>query len=324
MLGYKNESVKFLYDVMERVKMEGHLKTIYTINEYQNLEEKLINYEGYKKSSPVRIGNLAASQLQIDEYGSLINAIYHVSKNEGTINTYLWDFVRNILSKLTEIWKYGDSSIWEFRSEPLNYTYSKVIAWSAFQRGIEMSKKLELSAPISDWKLQADLIKKDVMENAYSSKHNSFMQFYGSESTDASLLRMPLLGFLPPDHPYILGTIKKIESDLMVDGYLFKRYNDKDNFVSDDNAFVLLSFWYVEDLIVTGKVKKAREVLDKIVSHSNHLGLMSEEIDLNTGELLGNFPQALSHLGMVRASVRLNRVSKNYGKIEHELKFTLY
>ena len=187
-----------------------------------------------------------------------------------------------------------------------------------------MSKKLELSAPISDWKLQADLIKKDVMENAYSSKHNSFMQFYGSESTDASLLRMPLLGFLPPDHPYILGTIKKIESDLMVDGYLFKRYNDKDNFVSDDNAFVLLSFWYVEDLIVTGKVKKAREVLDKIVSHSNHLGLMSEEIDLNTGELLGNFPQALSHLGMVRASVRLNRVSKNYGKIEHELKFTLY
>ena len=324
MLGYKNESVKFLYDVMERVKMEGHLKTIYTINEYQNLEEKLINYEGYRKSSPVRVGNLAASQLQIDEYGSLINAIYHVSKNEGTINTYLWDFVRNILSKLTEIWKYGDSSIWEFRSEPLNYTYSKVIAWSAFQRGIEMSKKLELSAPISDWKLQADLIKKDVMENAYSEKHNSFMQFYGSESTDASLLRMPLLGFLPPDHPYILGTIKKIETDLMVDGYLFKRYNDKDNFVSDDNAFVLLSYWYVEDLIVSGKVKKAREVLGKIVSHSNHLGLMSEEIDLKTGELLGNFPQALSHLGMVIAAVRLNRVSKNYGKIEHELKFTLY
>ena len=323
MLGYKGESIKFLYDVMERVKTDGNLKTIYTINEYQNLEEKLINYEGYKKSSPVRVGNMAAEQLQIDEFGSLINAIYHVSKNAGTINTYLWNFVRNILAKLTEIWKYGDSSIWEFRSEPLIYTYSKVIAWSAFQRGIEMSKRLEFSAPITEWKIQAEQIKKDVMEKAYSPEHNSFMQFYGSKNTDASLLRLPLLGFLPPDHPYILGTIKKIEEDLMVDGYLFKRYNESDNFSSNDNAFSLLSFWYVEDLIIMGNVKKARSILDKIVSHSNHLGLLSEEIDFNTGELLGNFPQALSHLGLIRAAVRLNRVSKNYGKIDHELRFTL-
>ncbi len=324
MLGYKNEAVKFLYDVMERVKMEGHLKTIYSINEYDNLEEKIVDYEGYKKSAPVRVGNLAASQLQIDEYGSLINAVYHVAYSGGLINTYLWDFVRTMLAKLTEIWRFGDSSIWEFRTEPLHYTYSKAIAWSAFQRGVDMSKKLGLTAPVAEWKAQADTIKKELMQNAFDKEENSFMQYYGSKSTDASLLRLPLLGFLPPSHPAITGTVKKIEQDLMVNGYLFKRYSEEDNFSSKDNAFTLLSFWYVEDLIIMGKVNKAKEVLERIISHSNYLGLISEEIDLKTGELLGNFPQALSHLGLIRATVRLNRVSKNRGRIGHELKFTLF
>jgi glucoamylase len=324
MLGYKNEAVKFLYDVMDRVKTDGELKTIYTINNYENLKEREVDYEGYRKSAPVRIGNLAATQLQIDEYGSLINAIYHVAYSGGMINTYLWDFVRTILAKLTEIWKLGDSSIWEFRTQPLNYTYSKAIAWSAFQRGIDMSKKLDLTAPIKEWKTQAESIKSDILTNAFNSNIGSFVQHYGSGATDASLLRLPLLGFLPPNHPYMVGTIKKIESDLMVDGYLFKRYAANDNFTSGDNAFTLLSFWYVEDLIIMGKIKKAKGVLDKIIAHSNHLGLMSEEIDFKSGELLGNFPQALSHLGLIRAAVRLNRVSKNYGKIGHELKFTLF
>lgn len=324
MLDYKDEAVKFLYDVMERVKTEGELKTIYPINSNSSLEERIVDYEGYCKSSPVRVGNAASSQLQIDEYGSLINAIYHLHKAGGPVNSYLWDFVASILGKLTTLWKNGDSSIWEFRTQPLHYTYSKVIAWSAFKRGIEMAKDLKLSAPLYIWKSTQEEIRNDILNNAFDEEINSFTQYYGSKIVDASLLRLPLLGFLPPDDPRIVGTIKRIEEDLMVDGYLFKRYNIDDNFTHPDNAFVLLSFWYVEDLIIMGQIKKAKHTLDKIIAHSNHVGLLSEEIDFKDGKLVGNFPQALSHLGLIRSAVRLNRISKNNSNIQHELKFTLF
>lgn len=324
MLDYKDEAVKFLYDVMERVKADGNLKTIYPIKDKSSIQERIIDYEGYCASSPVRLGNAASFQLQIDEYGSLINAIYHLSKAGGPINSYLWDFVTSMLNKLTDLWKNGDSSIWEFRTGPLHYTYSKVIAWSAFKRGVEMAKALKLSAPIDLWKSHEERIKNDILEHGFNKEINSFTQYYGSEIVDASLLRLPLLGFLPPDDPRIVGTMDRIERDLMVDSYLFKRYNIADNFNFPDNGFVLLSFWYVEDLIIMGKIKKAKHTLDKILSHTNHVGLLSEEIDFNTGKLVGNFPQALSHLGLIRSAVRLNRVSKNNSNIDHELRFTLF
>ncbi len=324
MLGYKDEAVKFLYDVMERVKMDGDLKTIYPINSNDSLEEIEIPYEGYRKSSPVRVGNAASVQLQIDEYGSLINAIYHLAKAGGPVNSYLWDFVTSILAKLSDLWKNGDSSIWEFRTQPLHYTYSKAIAWSAFKRGIELSKELGLSGPIAKWKTEEEYIRNDIIKNAYDEELNSFTQHYGSKIVDASLLRLPLLGFLPPSDPRMIGTIDRIEKDLMVDNYLFKRYNIMDNFNSPDNAFLLLSFWYIEDLVLMGRIKKAKSTMDKLLSHSNHVGLLSEEVEFNTGELIGNFPQALSHLGLIRSAVRLNRVSKYNSSIGQELKFKLF
>ncbi len=310
MIGYKREAIKFLYDMMEIIKREGKIRTIYSINDQSDLDEVETDFEGYMGSKPVRFGNKASEQLQIDEYGSIINAIYHLANIGGIINSYLWSFVGDILRDLEVLWKKPDSTIWEFRSEPQHYTYSKVMAWAAFDRAITMGRKLNYSGPYHEWQQTADAIRKDVLEKGYDPETNSFVQYYGAKHTDAALLRIPTLGFLPGNDPRIRGTVRRIEKDLMADGFLFKRYQNDDGLKGKDNAFTLLSFWYVEDLIAQKDYVKARDVFESLLERGNHLGLFSEEIDFETGDQLGNFPQAMTHLGIIRAAKKLNDVFK--------------
>ncbi|MEM0155404.1 MAG: glycoside hydrolase family 15 protein [Thermoplasmataceae archaeon] len=314
LIGYRKEATKFLYDIMNMIEKDGRVRTIYSINGKDNLDEVELDYEGYMSSRPVRIGNKASSQLQVDQYGSIINAIYYLGKIGGLINSYLWDFVIDILNNLSNTWKLPDSSIWEFRTEPRHYVYSKMMSWTAFHRARELGKMLEMTAPYSQWEKTENAIKKEVIELGYDKEKNSFMQYYGAPDTDASLLRMPLLGFLPPDDKRIVGTLNLIEKTLMKDNFLFRRYLEDDGLKGRDNAFTLLSFWYVETLVAMNRTRRAREVFETLLALGNHVGLFSEEIDFDTGELIGNFPQAITHLGIIRAAVKLNDNLKNNGK----------
>ncbi len=314
LIGLDDEATKFLYDLMNKINKDKKLKTIYSIDDSDTIDEKIIDYSGYMDSGPVRMGNKAANQLQLDQYGSIVNAIYRFSLGGGMVTIQLWDFIIDILNSLKLLWKYPDSSIWEFRTEPEQYVYSKLISWEAFHHAIAMGRKLGYSAPYAEWKNIENEIKDDVLKNGYNSDINSFTQYYGSTTIDASLLRLPLMDFLPVNDYRVQGTINKIEEVLMHDNCLFKRYNEDDGIKGSDNAFLLLSFWYVEDLIKMNKIKDAKNTLESILDLSNHLMLFSEEIDLNTHDLLGNFPQAITHLGVIRAIVKLNDKLKKIGK----------
>ena len=306
MIGYKKEATKFLYDMMETIRREKKIRTIYTINNEGSLSEEELDYEGHRASRPVRIGNKASSQLQIDQYGSIINAIYSLSRIGGIINSYLWDFVEETLNNISYTWNYPDSSIWEFRTEPRQYVYSKLMCWVAYTRAIDLGKEQGFSGPYKRWKNIADEIRSDILTKGFNEETNSFSQYYGSEETDSALLRMPQTGFLPVNDSRIKGTIEKIENDLMMPDYLFRRYLEDDGLKGDDNAFLLLSFWYVEDLILMNKHDKAKEVFDSLIDRANHLGLFAEEIDFRNGDLIGNFPQAITHLGVIRAAKKLD------------------
>lgn len=312
LLGYKKEATKFLYDLMDIIVKEKKVRTIYPIDVDGDLSEiTLQDYEGYRRSSPVRIGNEASTQLQVDQYGSIVNAIHALSSAGGIINSYLWNFVGETLDTLSKLWKLPDSSIWEFRTEPKHYVYSKLVSWSAFNNAIVIGQKQGFSGPYRKWKAIADEIRGDILENGYNSESNSFVQYYGSDQVDASLLRMPLLEFLPARDDRIRGTIRRIEKDLMMNDYLFRRYLEDDGLNCRDNAFLLLSFWYVEAVLRMGDLEKAKEVFHSIMERANHVGLLSEEIDFQSGEQIGNFPQAITHLGVLRSAVMLNKLYKD-------------
>ncbi|MEM0139779.1 MAG: glycoside hydrolase family 15 protein, partial [Ferroplasma sp.] len=279
MIGLKDEASKFLYDIMSVIQEDNKLDTIYPINGNGLLHEEEINFSGYQDSKPVRIGNGASGQLQIDQYGSIINAVYRFQQVGGLVTTYLWDFIIDILEKLKALWRLPDSSIWEFRSEPRQYVYSKFISCTAFHRAILIGKKIGYSGPYREWARTMKEIRKEIFEKGYNKEVGAFTQYYGSDQVDASLLRMPLLGFISANDPKFVSTMELIEKNLKNSDGLFLRYLGDDGIKSKDNAFLLLSFWYIEDLIAMGRIKDAKNNLDNILKKSNHLLLFSEEIN---------------------------------------------
>ncbi|MCL5988097.1 MAG: glycoside hydrolase family 15 protein [Candidatus Thermoplasmatota archaeon] len=311
MMGFKQVSTNYLYDMMDIIESQGDIKVLYGIERDSVLREKSIDYSGYLGSKPVRIGNLAAEQFQLDVYGSFINAIYNVAEIGGIVNSYMWDFIVKLLDKIEKVWNIPDSSIWEFRTEPKHYTYSKIMCWLGFDRAIKLGHLLNFGGNYKHWETVRDTIKQDILTYGVDQETGSFVQYYGSTDVDSSLIRIPLTGFLPPDDPICKKTVERIKGELMNENYLFRRYNNDDGLKCKDNAFLLMSFWYVEYLTETGETEEARKVLEKIISYGNHLYLFSEEVEMETNELIGNFPQAITHLGVIRSICRLNEVMEN-------------
>ena len=267
-------------------------------------EETLDHLEGYRGSAPVRIGNAARSQLQLDIFGELVLALYETSHYGETITETTWETVREVIEYVCTLWHKRGAGMWEVRSEPEHFVHSKVMCWVALDRGIKMATDRGFDAPLDHWREVRSEIRGVVLERGFNESINSFVRsFEADEYLDASALRIPLVGFLPFDDPRVQGTIDAVRERLTTERGLVRRYEGEDGLPGGEGAFILCSFWLVDCLALSGDVEEAETLFENILELASPLGLLSEEVVPETGELLGNYPQAFSHLGFINSAI---------------------
>ncbi|MEP7061998.1 MAG: glycoside hydrolase family 15 protein [Betaproteobacteria bacterium] len=284
------------------------IRIMYGVAGERRLEEYEIPWlAGFEGAQPVRIGNGAAGQVQLDVYGEVLDALY-VGRRAGlAADASSWALETALVGNLEKIWDQPDSGIWESRAAPTHYTHSKVMAWVAFDRAVRSSEEFGLDAPVARWRAVRDRIHDDVCRRGFDSTHNAFMRAYGSNALDASVLLMPLVGFLPADDPRIIGTLAAIERRLMRDGLLM-RYDtgpDRDDAPPREGTFIACSFWLVDNYVLQARYDDARALFTRLLALCNDVGLLAEEFDTIAGRQMGNFPQAFSHLALVNSARNL-------------------
>jgi len=277
------------------------------------LPESLIPWlPGYENSAPVRIGNAAHEQLQLDVFGEVIDAISQGLK-VGMVPSERGRTIRPVvLEYLATAWRQPDEGIWEVRGRPQHFVHSKVMAWVVFDRAARDLESRAYNDPPQRWKAIADEIHVEICERGFDPDLDSFVQAYGSKRLDASLLLIPLVGFLPASDPRVRGTVKAVEEKLLIAGEFVRRYETEesgDGLPAGEGAFLPCSFWLIENYIMLGRRAEARTLFERLLSRCNDVGLLSEEIDLTTGRMLGNFPQAYSHVGLINCALSLSRES---------------
>jgi GH15 family glucan-1,4-alpha-glucosidase len=289
------------------------LQIMYGIAGERRLTEWEVSWlPGYHKSSPVRVGNAAHTQLQLDVYGELMDALHHARLGGLAPNESGWNLQRAVLKHLEEVWPKMDEGIWEVRSGARHFTFSKIMAWVAFDRAIKSAEAFNLDGPLDRWRELCREIHDDVCRHGFDPELGSFVRCYGSKSLDASLLLLPTVGFLPPQDPRVRGTVAAIERRLLMDG-LVRRYDtteSEDGLSSAEGVFLACSFWLVDAYVLLGRDDDARRLFERLLTLCNDVGLLSEEFDPRTGGLLGNFPQALSHIALVNSAFNLNEAAK--------------
>jgi GH15 family glucan-1,4-alpha-glucosidase len=268
------------------------------------MELELPWLDGYASSAPVRIGNAASEQFQLDVYGEVIDALYQAREHGIVVEKPAWDLQRVVLEYLEKAWTRPDEGIWEIRGERRHFVHSKVMAWVAFDRAVRTLEQHGLTGPAERWSAVRDEIHADVCERGFDEELGSFTQSYGSKELDASLLLIPLVGFLPAADARVRGTIEAIQRELMRDGFVirYRTEADVDGLPPGEGVFLPCSFWLVDCLELLGRHAEAHELFERLLSLSNDLGLLSEEYDPTTGRLLGNFPQAFTHLALVNSA----------------------
>jgi GH15 family glucan-1,4-alpha-glucosidase len=313
-LGFSEEAEAFMQWLTDRTREwrlgpSGPLQVMYGIDGRAELpEEELTHLEGYMGSGPVRIGNGAADQRQLDIYGEMIDSIYLYNRHARPIYHDAWESLRRIVDWLCENWDEPDEGIWETRGGQKDFTYSRVMSWVALERAVRINRQRGLPGDIVRWLGERDRIYDQIMEKGWSQERQAFVQHYGSQVLDASVLLMPLVLFIAPSDPRWLSTLDAIGDELVSDSLVY-RYNveaSPDGLRGEEGTFSMCSFWYVEALTRAGRLEEARLAFEKMLTYANHLGLYSEEIG-PTGELLGNFPQAFTHLALISAAFNLDR-----------------
>ena len=282
-------------------------------------ERELVEWEvdwlpGYENSRPVRIGNGAAGQIQLDIYGELLDTFFHALHGLGRHTSDDFRVLMLLLKNLEKVWQEPDEGIWETRGGRRQFTYSKVMAWVAFDRALLIADKLGCEAPIKQWEELRDAIHAEICSKAFDTEMNSFVQFYGAKNLDASLLLMPLVGFLPASDPRIRGTVEAVERELMHGGFV-QRYDTAafhDGLPPGEGVFLACSFWMVSALKAIGRIDDSRRLFDRLLHLRNDLGLLSEEYDVDCRRLVGNFPQAFSHIALVNAAFDLAHEDKQH------------
>jgi GH15 family glucan-1,4-alpha-glucosidase len=278
--------------------------------ETEAVEEELDHLSGYRDSTPVRVGNAAGSQEQLDTYGELIMAIYTATNYGEDLYAGSWEVLQPIIDHVCEVWSEKDSGIWEVRGESQHVVHSKVLCWAAIDRGILMAEEYGFDAPLSRWKEERQQIKETVLERGFNESLGSFTQTFDGEMVDASALRFGAVDFLPFEDERIQGTIDTVIDQLATDEGLVRRYTH-DNQQGRDNPFVMCTFWLIDCLALSGRVEEAREIFENVMEYVSPLGLFAEEIDPETGEQRGNFPQAFSHVGLVNSALHLSEATNN-------------
>jgi GH15 family glucan-1,4-alpha-glucosidase len=267
-------------------------------------EFELPELPGYDGSKPVRVGNAASEQFQLDVYGEVMGVAFVGVEALGRIEERLWPRWRTVVEHVETIWREPDDGIWETRGPRQHFTYSKVMAWVVFDRAVRLAERFELDAPVERWKEVRNEIHSEVCERGYDRERRTFTQYYGSKELDASVLNIPLVGFLPGDDERVTGTIDAISRELGRDGFV-SRYSTAetdDGLPGDEGQFLACSFWLVSALALNGRIEEARALFERLVGLSNDLGLLSEEYDVKRRRQVGNFPQAFSHLTLIVAA----------------------
>ena len=310
-VGFNEEAHNFMGWLLNVCRnSDGKLQPLYGIDGRTEIhEEELPHLSGFRNSRPVRLGNGAYNQLQLDLYGAVLDAAYLHNKHAAPLDYDVWNNLRPTLDWLSENWRQPDEGIWEVRGGRRPFVSSKVLSWVALDRAVRMARQRGLPAPEDHWIKQRNAIYEEVMKKGWNPKRESFVQYYGGEALDASLLLMPLVKFVGPTDPRWLATLNCIQKELSHDTLVY-RYKvaeaADDGFSSEEGSFNTCSFWLVECLTRAGRLEEARLALEKMFSYANHLGLFTEEIG-PSGEALGNFPQALTHLALISAAVRLDQ-----------------
>lgn len=284
------------------------VQIMYELSGERQLQEWTVDWlPGYEGSKPVRVGNAASGQVQLDIYGEMLDSFFHAQNKMGRHTEDDFRVLALLLEHLGQIWQEPDEGIWETRGNPQQFTYSKMMAWVAFDRGVLLAKQLGYRAPIEQWVEIRDSIRREVLQKGFNEKKNSFVQVYGGDDLDASLLLMPLVGFLPGSDPRVKGTVDAIRRELTQDG-LILRYNTakvQDGLPPGEGVFLACSFWMVSSLKAIGCEDEATELFERLLTLRNDVGLLSEEYAPTSRRLVGNFPQAFSHISLVNAAFDL-------------------
>lgn len=312
-LGYTEEAGRFMDWIEARcgeLEPDGALQVLYGIDGRHELPETVLShFEGYRGSSPVRVGNEAYTQLQLDIYGELMDAVYLYNKYGRPISNDLWQNLVRLIDWVCANWRRADAGIWEIRGGPREFLYSRLMCWVAVDRGVRLAVKRSFPAPLERWSEVRNEIYSDIFDNFWNADREAFVLSQKSALTDAACLLMPLVRFISPTDPRWLSTLRAVEEELVTDSLVYRYREGEENLdglKGREGTFSMCTFWYVECLSRAGDLAKARFFFEKMLGYANHLGLYSEEIGPR-GEHLGNFPQAFTHLGLISAAYDLDR-----------------
>jgi GH15 family glucan-1,4-alpha-glucosidase len=289
---------------------ERSLQIMYGVAGEHDLSERVLPHlRGWRNSAPVRVGNGAWMQTQLDVYGELLNSLYLYRERLGDLHPEIQRFVADLANTAARRWRETDSGMWEMRGEPLHHVSSKVLCWVALDRAIALAPQLGDHAEVEHWSTEREQIREAVLTRGWSEARQAYAQSFDSDELDAAQLLMPIMGFLPATDERMRATIEAIAADLTMDGLVLRYRNREglnvDGLKGEEGTFVICSFWLVSALAMAGEVDRAEQLFDTLASHANDLGLLAEEIDVANAQLLGNFPQAFSHVGLVNTALNL-------------------
>ncbi|HEY5171848.1 MAG TPA: glycoside hydrolase family 15 protein [Acidimicrobiia bacterium] len=293
------------------VERGSDLQIMFGIGGERDLSERELDHlPGWRDSAPVRVGNGAWNQRQLDVYGELLNSVYRLSDKLTDFVPEMKAFLIDLAETAARRWMERDHGIWEVRGEPRDFVYSKLMCWLALERAIALADRLEAHDRVDHWSRVQEEIRDAIVTTGWSKRSNAFAQSFGSDDLDASNLMMALVGFLPADDPRILATIDATEEHLTDERGLVYRYRSRDGLDGDEGTFLLCTFWLAHAMALSGQPARARTVFERAAAFANDVGLLAEEVDTDTGELLGNFPQAFSHIGLVNAAWAISEAER--------------
>jgi GH15 family glucan-1,4-alpha-glucosidase len=291
----------------------SQLQIMYSVTGERRLPESILRWlDGYEGSRPVQVGNDAHGQLQLDIYGEMMDAFHQDRVHGLPPSGDAWQLQRVMMTSLEKQWRCEDHGLWEMRGPPRHFTHSKVMAWVAVDRAVKATEMFDLEGTVDEWRHLRQQIHDDVCQHGFHSRRNAFVQYYGSDAVDASLLMIPLVGFLPADDPRVVGTVEAIQRDLHADG-LIRRYESEtgvDGLEGREGAFLACTFWFADALHLMGRRDEAEELFEKLLSLRNDVGLLAEEYDPREKRQLGNFPQAFSHVALINSA---NNILNEHG-----------